>query len=163
MFTAFVRRLIIREIEVGHPLFQAGELLQEADIQWLIQPCVSDKITCELPERGILIPKLGEMAFRMQLQRKTTESGQVKINFDQALTLLNNPLGDKIISAGTAMDILEKEPGSKHDQVFYLHQLIQEYFAARWFTEAPQIFKVQSLKNKLGKLLGGTIVELPNP
>jgi formylglycine-generating enzyme required for sulfatase activity len=163
LFTAFVRQLIKREIDGRHPLFQAGELLQEADIKWLIQPCVSDKITCELPEHGILIPKLSEMAFRMQLQRKTTESGQVKTNYDQALVLLNHPLGDEIINAGVAMDILEKEPGSKQDQVFYLHQLIQEYFAARWFTETPQLSKAQSLKNKLGQLLNLTMVELPTP
>jgi formylglycine-generating enzyme required for sulfatase activity len=161
LFTGFVRRLITREIEAGHPLFQAGELLQEADIQWLIQPHVEDKITCELPERGILVPKLAEMAYRMQLQRKTTESGQVKINYDQALDLLSHVLGDKIIGAGVAMDILEKEPGSKHDQVFYLHQLVQEYFAARWFIEALQLSKAQSLKNKLKELLGLATVVMP--
>ena len=163
LFTAFVRRLIKREIDASHPLFQADELLQEADIKWLIDAQVADPISCELPEHGILIPKLAEMAYRMQLQRKTTESGQVKINYDQVLVLLNHPLGDKIIGAGVAMDILEKEPGAKHDQVFYLHQLIQEYFAARWFTEAPQLSKAQILKNKLRQLVGLTMVQLPSP
>ncbi len=137
LFSGFVRSLIKREIDAGHPLFKASELLQEADIQWLIHQSAKDEITCELPERGILVPKLGELAYRMQLQRKTSESGQVKINDDQALALLSHPLGKQIIGSGVAMDILEKEPGAKHDQVFYFHQLIQEYFAARWFTEAP--------------------------
>ena len=136
LFTAFVRRLIIREIEnPDNKLFQAGELLSARDIQRLTL-AHNGKTPCELPKRGLLIPKLGFLAFQMQKQIATQESGLVKIDYDHALALLDHPLSERILEAGVAMSVLEQDLAQ--DQVFYIHQLLQEYFAAQHFSEAPE-------------------------
>ena len=57
LFTAFVRRLITREIEnPDNTLFQAGELLTDRDIQRLTL-AHNGKTPCELPKRGIVNPQ----------------------------------------------------------------------------------------------------------
>ena len=136
LFTAFVRRLITREIEnPDNKLFQAGELLHGRDIQRLTLTH-NGKTPCELPKRGLLIPKLGLLAFQMQKQIDRQESGLVKIDYDQALAILDHPLSEKILEAGVAMSVLEQDLAQ--DQVFYIHQLLQEYFAAQHFAVAPE-------------------------
>ena len=60
----------------------------------------------------------------------------IRIDYDQALAYLDDPLGEKILEAGVAMGILE--PDLAQDQVFYIHQLLQEYFAAQHFAAAPE-------------------------
>ena len=81
LFTAFVRRLIKREIENPvNKLFQAGELLHERDIQRLTL-AHKGKTACELPKRGLLIPKISLLAFQMQKQSEREESGLVKIDY----------------------------------------------------------------------------------
>jgi len=118
LFTAFVRRLITREIENPvNTLFQAGELLKERDIQRLTL-AHNGKTPCELPKRGMLIPKLGLLAFQMQKQIDRQESGLVKIDYDQALVMLDHPLSEKILEAGVAMSVLEQD--LVQDQVFYM-------------------------------------------
>ena len=72
----------------------------------------------------------------MQKQSDRQESGLVKIDYDQALALLDHPLSEKILEAGVAMSVLEQDLAQ--DQVFYIHQLLQEYFAAQHFAEAPE-------------------------
>ena len=82
LFTAFVRRLITREIEnPENKLFQPGELLNLRDIQRLTL-AHNGKTPCELPKRGLLIPKLGLLAFQMQKQIDRQDSGLVKIDYD---------------------------------------------------------------------------------
>jgi len=136
LFTAFVRNLIKREIDnPDNKLFQAGELLTNRDIQRLIL-AHNGKTPCELPKRGVLIPKLSVLAFQMQKQSIREESGLVKIDYDQALALLDHPLNERILEAGVAMGVLEQDLAQ--DQVFYIHQLLQEYFAAQHFAEAPE-------------------------
>ena len=136
LFTAFVRRLIKREIDnPDNSLFQAGELLHERDLLRL-NSASNGKTPCELPERGVLIPRLSWLAFNMQKQMARQESGLVKIEYDQALDILDHRLSEDIIKAGVAMGVLEQDLAQ--DQIFYLHQLLQEYFAARHFAKAPE-------------------------
>ncbi|SFL94824.1 SUMF1/EgtB/PvdO family nonheme iron enzyme [Nitrosomonas communis] len=136
LFTAFVRRLIKREIEnPNNPLFEAGDLLDARDIQRLTLAYLG-RTDYELPKRGRLIPKLGLLAFQMQKLSKRKESGLVKIDYDQALAMLEDPLSKKILDAGVAMNVLEQD--LVQDQVFYIHQLLQEYFAAHHFAAAPE-------------------------
>ena len=131
-----MRRLITREIEnPDNKLFQAGELLHGRDIQRLTL-AHNGKTPCELPKRGMLVPKLGLLAFQMQKQIDRQDSGLVKIDYDQALAILDYPLSEKILEGGVSMSVLEQDLAQ--DQVFYIHQLLQEYFAAQYFAEAPE-------------------------
>lgn len=161
LFTAFVRRLLRREIEKGNALFQAGELLHSRDIQRLIQT-QRGKTPWELPKRGILLPKLSLLAYRMQRQNNAQESGQVKIDYDQALELLDHPSNEEILKAGIAMDVLEQD--LEEDQVYYIHQLVQEYFAAQQLAEnpEPQLASQEWRGNRVSPNLAETLKTLPD-
>ena len=58
-------------------LFQPDGLLHVRDVQRLVQGRTWPPY--ELPERGILIPKLSALAFQMQSQREANEAAQVRI------------------------------------------------------------------------------------
>ena len=134
LFTGFVRQLLRREVAGDNPLFQAGELLHERDTRRLIH-ARRWKTPFELPERGILIPKLSQLAYGMQKQRSANEAGQVRVDYDDALDLEDASAVD-ILNAGVALDVLEHD--LERDEVLYLHQLLQEYFAARTLARNPE-------------------------
>ena len=94
----------------------------------------------ELPERGILFQKLSALAFQMQSQREANEAAQVRIPYDEALALLAHPRAEDILKAGAALGV-EEDRG--RDEVLYVHQLLQEYFAARQLARQPQAALVQ--------------------
>lgn len=82
------------------------------------------------------MPKLGQLAYRMQVQSEATgEAGQVRVDFDTALDLLAHNRSADIVAAGAALGVLDEDPGN--DEVLYVHQLVQEYFAARELAKAP--------------------------
>ena len=64
LLTGFVRRALGREVEERrHPLFDPDSLLSEDDLQQVIQrEWISPY---ELPNEGLLIPKLAAPAFAM--------------------------------------------------------------------------------------------------
>jgi len=80
LFTGIVRQCLKREVNGEHVLFQAGELVDECDIRRLAPAAVRWKTAFELPDKGVLLPKLSQLAFEMQTQRLTTEAGQVRID-----------------------------------------------------------------------------------
>ena len=88
----------------------------------------------ELPERGILFQKLSALAFQMQTQRAVNEAAQVRIAYDEALALLDHPRAEDMLKAGAALGVLDEDRG--RDEVLYVHQLLQEYFAARQLARA---------------------------
>src|SRR5262249_33282732 len=139
LFTGFVRQALRREVESDHALFQPGDLLHARDVQRLVQ--VHTWPPHELPERGILIPKLSVLAFQMQSQREANEVTHVSIPDDEPLTILAHPRAEDILKAGAALGVLEEDRG--RDEVLYVHQLLQEYFAARQLARAPQAELVQ--------------------
>jgi formylglycine-generating enzyme required for sulfatase activity len=77
----------------------------------------------------------------MQSQREANEAAQVRIPYDEALTILAHPRAEDILKAGAALGVLEEDRG--RDEVLYVHQLLQEYFAARQLARAPQEALVQ--------------------
>jgi predicted NACHT family NTPase len=127
LFTGFVRQALRREVESDHALFQPGDLLHARDVQRLVQGRTWPPY--ELPERGILIPQLNALAFQMQSQREANEAAQVRIPYDEALTILAHSRAEDILKAGAALGVLEED--RCRDEVLYVHQLLQEYFAAR--------------------------------
>ena len=138
LFTGFVRQALRREVS-DNALWQPHGLLHERDALRLND--LRSWPPYELPERGILIPKLSALAFQMQSQREANEAAQVRIPYDEALTILAHPRAEDILKAGAALGVLEEDRG--RDEVLYVHQLLQEYFAARQLARAPQAELVQ--------------------
>ncbi|MDZ7621769.1 MAG: SUMF1/EgtB/PvdO family nonheme iron enzyme [Candidatus Competibacteraceae bacterium] len=135
LFGGFTRQALQREIEADHPLFQPGVLLGERDRTRFGQPRPW-KTPHELPREGILFDRLSHLAFQMQARRQPGEASQVRIGYPDALNLLGHDHGDDVLKAGEALGVLEEDLG--RDEVLYVHQLLQEYFAARWLAAQPE-------------------------
>src|SRR5262245_29569594 len=138
LFTGFVRQALRREVS-DNALWQHHGLLHERDALRLndLRPWPP----YELPERGSLLPQLSALAFQMQSQREANEAAQVRVPYDEALTILAHPRAEDILKAGAALGVLEEDRG--RDEVLYVHQLLQEYFAARHLARVPQAELVQ--------------------
>ena len=135
LFGGFARQALQREIEADHPLFQPGALLGERDRHRFGQPRLW-KTPHELPREGLLFDQLSTLAFRMQARRQPGEASQVRIAYADALDLLSPDCGQDVLKAGEALGVLEEDLG--RDEVLYVHQLLQEYFAARWLAAHPE-------------------------
>ena len=138
LFTGFVRQALRREVERGNPLFSPDGLLTERDIRRITQ--WTWKTGWELPERGVLVPKLSALAYAMQSEGGG--GGQVRVEYDQALELLAHEQDEGIVKAGLALSVLDEDP--RTDEVLYVHQLVQEYFAARWLARTPEPERVEA-------------------
>ena len=135
LFGGFARQALQREIEADHSLFQPGALLGERDRARFGQPRPW-KTPHELPRHGLLFDKLSLLAFQMQARRQAGEASQVRIGYQDALDLLAHERSDDVLKAGEALGVLEEDLG--RDEVLYVHQLLQEYFAARWLAAHPE-------------------------
>ncbi|MCB0215324.1 MAG: SUMF1/EgtB/PvdO family nonheme iron enzyme, partial [Chloroflexi bacterium] len=133
LFTGFVRQALRREIERGSPLFEPGVLLTSRDLRrvtgWKWQGAH------DLPERGLLLPKLAQLARAMQTGQDDGEGSQVRIDLDDALELLDSEADETILAAGQALAVLDEDQAA--DELMYIHQLVQEYFAARELAKKP--------------------------
>ncbi|GJL75726.1 SUMF1/EgtB/PvdO family nonheme iron enzyme [Nitrosomonas sp.] len=140
LFTGFVRAMLKREINAGNPRLHGNALLLTArDLQ-----CIGQwRSANELPRRGQLFNALAAFAFQLQTQRNDGDTGntgnkmQVRIDFDDALDYLSaqipdEPQRENLLNAAVDLQILDM-PG---DDVLFVHQLLQEYFAARHLAEA---------------------------
>ncbi len=135
LFGGFTRQALQREIEADHPLFQPGVLLSERDRARFSQ-LRNWKTPHELPRQGILFDKLSSLAFQMQARRRQGEASQVRIDHQDALDLLAHDRAEDVLKAGEALGVLEEDLG--REEVLYVHQLVQEYFAARWLAAHPE-------------------------
>ena len=135
LFGGFARQALQREIEADHRLFQPGVLLSERDRARFGQPR-NWKTPHELPREGILFDQLSHLAFQMQARRQVGEASQVRIAYRDALDLLAPDRAEDVLKAGEALGVLEEDLG--RDEVLYVHQLLQEYFAARWLAAQPE-------------------------
>ena len=61
--------------------------------------------------------------------------------YDEALEILDHPRAEDILKAGAALAVVEQD--LRQDEVLYVHQLLQEYFAARRLACEPQPALVQ--------------------
>ncbi|MDR4513124.1 SUMF1/EgtB/PvdO family nonheme iron enzyme [Nitrosomonas sp.] len=138
LFTGFVRTMLKREID-NVRLRNADWLLTKRDLNGIGQW----RSAYELPYRGVLFNALADFAFQLQTQRSdgdTENTGnkmQVRIDFDGALDCLSTRIPDEsqcenLLNAAVDLQILDM-PG---DDVLFVHQLLQEYFAARHLAEA---------------------------
>jgi len=144
LFTGFVRQALQREMLGTNPLFQPGGLLDERDRRQLTQPNAMRQ-PFALPERGPLVPKLSQLAFTMQhrqpLQQEAShqqegkDSGQVRVAYDEALAIIEDAAAEDILKAGGALGVLDEDLG--RDEILFIHQLVQEFFAARKLGHEP--------------------------
>ncbi|MGH9433377.1 MAG: SUMF1/EgtB/PvdO family nonheme iron enzyme, partial [Terriglobia bacterium] len=158
LFTGFVRQALNREITGGNALFQPDTLLTEKDRLKLTQSQWSTPF--ELPERGVLIPALSELAYSMQEKGLETEGAQVRISYDNACDLLKGKAQETILKAGVALNVLDEDP--RKEEILFFHQLLQEFFAARRLAEnpRPQLVRVEWQAPKVSPTLKKTLATL---
>ena len=132
LFTGFVKQALKREVERDNPLFAADGLLSERDIRKISHGAWGSP--WELPERGVLIPKLSDLAFGMQ-SRNHGGAAQVRVTYDEALEILDHDRSEEVVKAGEALSVLDEDPA--RDEVKFFHQLLQEYFAGRRLARDP--------------------------
>jgi formylglycine-generating enzyme required for sulfatase activity len=132
LFTGFVRQALAREIEADNPLVRPGPLLHARDHDRIVRREWRDPY--ELPTRGLLVPALSRLAFGLQAQRGAGEVSRVRAREDEALELLGGQHAEDLLRAGVALQALEVQG----DDVFFVHQLLQEYFAARAVAAVPR-------------------------
>ena len=131
LFTGFVRQVIYRELNT--PLFQPDTLLSDKDHQKLSLGKWRNPF--DLPERGILIKSLSQLAFTMQEQGLETEGAQVRIDYDDACDLLEHDRDEDILKAGVSLNVLDEDITLY--EIAFFHQLLQEFFAARKLAQNP--------------------------
>lgn len=147
LFTAFVRMLMAREFRAGNEAILSAGPLHAHDIKRLDTLAFSDdgwRTAYELLERGPLFRQLSQLAYSMQssgVGAQTEEHLQLVVDYDKALMSLAPTPGDEeaaraILLTACEISVLEHEPGK--DQVQFVHQLIQEYFAGRQLAVEPQ-------------------------
>ncbi len=134
LFTSFVRQALKREVERNNPLFALEELLANRDLRRIAEWQWRD--VYELPERGVLVPRLAGLAYGMQVGHADGGASQVRVDYDTALDLVDDPHDETIVKAGVAISVLDEDPAA--DEVLYRHQLLQEYFAARVLAREPR-------------------------
>jgi len=134
LFSSLVQQAIRREVERYNPLFAPGEIVTARDTRRVLQAGWRAG-SCDLPDEGALVPRLGQLAHGMQERRTGPEMSQVRIGYHDALALIDHPRAADIVRAGEALAVLDEDVG--RDEVLFRHQLVQEYFAAREFAKAP--------------------------
>ncbi len=165
LFTGFVRQCFRREVEQENALFAPEALVSSRDVRrvtlwrW--------KTPYELPERGPLIPKLASLAYGMQASRGDGELSQVRVDYDDALDLLDDERDEDIVRAGVALSVLDEDPAA--DEVMYVHQLVQEYFAGRELARAldPELvrseWRASEIKPSLDEVVDALVPADPLP
>lgn len=134
LFTGFVRHALRRELERDNPLFDDEALVSSRDRRQIVG--WRWKHAFDLPGRGDLISGLGRLAYRMQESLSAASGAHVRVDHDEALDMLDHEHGERILRAGAALAILDEDPAS--DEVLFIHQLVQEYFAARELCQRPR-------------------------
>ena len=139
LFTGFVRQSLRREVERGNPLFEPGELISSRDMRRITR--WKWKTPWDLPDRGVLMTKLAALAHGMQDDRVEGERAQVRVDIDDALDMLDNPHDETILAAGASLAVLDEDEAA--EELMYVHQLVQEYFAARQLASEPDPERVR--------------------
>ncbi len=135
LLTGMIRGALRREIERVNPLLDPGPLIAERD-HWRLVQARQWPSPYALPERGDLIGALADLAFGMQQAGVHGEGAQLRLPYDEACARLGSALADDILRAGEALGLLDDDAGA--DEVRFVHQLVQEYFAARRLAAAPE-------------------------
>jgi len=157
LFTGFIRQALDRELN-HQPLLQPDTLLTERDHRKLTRAQWRNPF--ELPERGILLPRISQLAFTMQEDGLETEGAQVRINFDDACDLLDHERDEDILKVGVSLNVLDED--ITQDEILFFHQLLQEFFASRELAKNPnpELVHVEWQADKVSPSLDETIAGL---
>jgi formylglycine-generating enzyme required for sulfatase activity len=140
LLTSLVRRALHREVIRRTPqLYREGLLTENERLR--INQGLWGKGPYDLPSRGLLIPKLETLAFRMQAGRPSAEKGQVRVAEESALERLAHSRAADILAAGLELNVLDKD--LEEEAIAFYHQLVQEYFAGRVLAREPQPQRVE--------------------
>ncbi len=156
LFTGFVRQALRREIRRDNRLMQPNGLLTDRDHRRIID--WKWRHTHELPERGCLIPKISELAYKMQVSRIESEAFQVRVEYDNACRLVNHERDADILHAGISLNTLDEDL----EEVFFFHQLLQEFFAARYLAAnpTPDLVRVEWRADRVQPSLPDTLAQI---
>jgi len=136
LFSVCVQQALRRELETNNRLFSSGSLLSQRDRHKIAR---SEATGLHLSFGGCLLPQLSRLALDMQERTENREALQVRLQYDDACNSLGRD-SEQIITAGCSIGVLEQD--LSQDQVFFTHQLMQEYFAGRGFAADPRFEKV---------------------
>ncbi len=134
LFSGFVWQALRREVAVKHDQrFANGQLLSLRDQERINGPDDWQSAPHQLPEEGSLLPGLSNLAYGMQLD----EGGgtYVRSTYARALELIGGDDAVQVLEAAGALALLDQH--KVRDQVYFVHQLFQEYFASRRLAHAP--------------------------
>ncbi len=135
LFAGFVRQALRREIMESHnPLLEPGCLLDDNDNLRLMSMSARWQ-GADLPEDGPLLPMIALLAYRMQKEGITQGGGQLRVGYSRALTLIGDP-ADDLLKAGADIGVLDRDLAK--NEIAFIHQLIQEHFAARALAKEPE-------------------------
>ncbi len=156
LFTGFVRQALYRDLHLS--ILQPDTLLNEKDHQKLSLGKWRNPF--DLPERGVLIPKLSQLAFTMQESGLETEGAQVRVDYDDACDLIDHERDGDILKAGVSLNVLDED--ITQYEITFFHQLLQEFFAARELSKNPNpdLVHVEWQADKVTPLLDDTIAGL---
>lgn len=176
LITAMVRGALQREIERANPVFDPGPLVAERDY-WRVVQARAWRSEHELPTRGALFTTLTELAYGMQDFGLHGEATQVCLPYDDACRRLGGEAGADgaevaklVLTAAEALGVIDDDAGA--DDVRFVHQRLQEYFAARRLAanpEPPRVaapWRAQEVEPRLGEVIetlppGETLPALP--
>ncbi|MBL8483946.1 MAG: NACHT domain-containing protein, partial [Rhodocyclaceae bacterium] len=133
LFTGFVRRALEREIAGNNPLFVRDGVLVARDRERINRRAWAD--AHDLPHKGPLIDRLQALAYAMQERLGASDGKQVVLARDMALDYLDHTQAENILKAAEQLTLLDED--LRTDQVWFYHQLLQEYFAARRLAVQP--------------------------
>jgi formylglycine-generating enzyme required for sulfatase activity/transcriptional regulator with XRE-family HTH domain len=140
LFTGFVRAALLRELEKRTPELADPGVIAELDQQRILRGTWSRPH--DLAPRSVLPRALGRLAAGLQEAHAGTDLSEVRASYDEALDLLEGEQPERLLAAGVAIQLLDRDESS--DEVFFVHQLLQEYFAARDVCGAPQTARVRT-------------------
>ena len=134
LITYFVRQALQRELSGReNRLLADSTLLAEGDKRQIEQERWG-RSPYALPERGLLIPSLTRLAYQMQVEAV----GHVSWEYEQVATLLGAEMSQAVVDVGVQMTMLAEEEVEQGTVLRFYHQLLQEYFAARYVTVRPE-------------------------
>ncbi|QQS45411.1 MAG: SUMF1/EgtB/PvdO family nonheme iron enzyme [Acidobacteriota bacterium] len=162
LFTGFIRKSLKREIGRNSTLFQQGILLSRKDHEKVLLP--EWRSPFDLPENGLLIPGLSNLAFGMQEKRPFIgENSQVRVSEETAKDYLAIDNHEDLINAGVALNVLDLDR-KQEEEIAFFHQLLQEYFAARRLAKKPDpsLAHVEWQVGRVSPSLEKTLADLPD-
>jgi formylglycine-generating enzyme required for sulfatase activity len=170
-FTRLIRKLLRRELENGTPLIANSPLLSHLARQILSTNARLDEpyyLPDQTRDEALLLVALRGFAYTLQ----RTHPGQraVRVRFQSARDLVSEAPPqhrEDVLRGGVAINALELDP--REFKIYFFHQLLQEYFAARLLAREPQPnlayseWRAQDIKPSLAEVLKALPPDEPLP